>query len=904
MILVATPRVSALAVTQGLPSDPVKPTALGALARDFVRGARAEMRERHEAGMGGLAGVAAYTEAIDRLTGFIFHSAEVYAAGRNPRLHERFTLVAQGGYGRGELNAFSDIDLLFLYPWKVTPHIETVIEIVLYSLWDAGLSVGHAVRNERECLRMAATDFKVKTALLDARHLCGDQPLFAEFDDTMLRELWTADQTRFIRDKLAESTSRHGRTGRSVRLLQPELKEGQGGLRDLHTAMWMAKTRFRVRSFRQLVPLGVVSEDDILALESALDFLWWLRNMMHFAVGGHEDRLTFELQDRLSVVMGFGEGREGLERFMRTYYRHASQVHRLSERVIERCSRPTAPARHGRPPLRMIQDGMRVRGTQLSVSGRAVFDGRPAALAEIFLQAQRHGVRLSAGTRQLVAEVAANHPPLVGADVAAAMRGIVSGRALVADTLESMHELGVLRLVLPEFAHLDCLVSHDPYHTYTVDEHTLLAVREIERLANGEFSDERTLLSQVVRDVPQLELLYLGMLCHDVGKGHGDDHSGRGVPKMEAIAARLGLDEDETATCTFLVRQHLYMSFLAQRRDIRDDALVADFCRTVGSVENLQYLFVMTYADMRAVAPGVWNEWRGGLVTELYLRALERLERGSFVIGDRAAQAARVRQRAVERADASSAAAVRAFVGDMPDGYFLTTPENRIAGHAALLAQFRKAQDGAGAFACAYTVYRHQQLAELAVCTADRPGLFSTLAGVLASHGMNVLGARITTTESGVVLDSFRIDWTRGLEREPWERFEATLGRVLRGEVSVASLVGEAPAPRRRTGRKRAATVGIDNEVSETCTVIDVEASDRVGLLYTITRCLFRLGLSVHLAKINTMAERVLDVLYVAEADGRKVASPERLRQIETELRAAVDPESAAAPERMAGQSG
>jgi [protein-PII] uridylyltransferase len=394
------------------------------------------------------------------------------------------------------------------------------------------------------------------------------------------------------------------------------------------------------------------------------------------------------------------------------------------------------------------------------------------------------------------------------------------------------------------------------------------------------------------------------MLCHDVGKGHGDDHSGRGVPKMEAIAARLGLDEDETAICTFLVRQHLYMSFLAQRRDIRDDTLVSEFCRTVGSVEKLQYLFVMTYADMRAVAPGVWNEWRGGLVTELYLRALERLERGSFVIGDRAAQAARVRQRAIERAEGNGTGEVHDFVASMPDGYFLTTPENRIAGHAALLAAFRKQAGTPGAAACAHTVYRHQQLAELAVCTADRPGLFSTLAGVLASHGMNVLGARITTTDSGVVLDSFRIDWTRGLEREPWERFEGTLGRVLRGEVTVESLVGDAPTRPRRAGRKRAPTVGIDNDVSEICTVIDVEASDRVGLLYTITRCLFRLGLDVHLAKINTMAERVLDVLYVTEDDGRKVESAERLCQIETALRTAVDPDAAAAPAQTAGRSG
>jgi len=898
MILVSTPRVRPLAARGLLPDGPVKPGALGELAREFIHSSRAELEARHAAGAGGRAGVAAYTEAVDCLIRFVFEEARRNATSRNPRLHERYTLVAQGGYGRGELNAFSDIDLLFLYPWKVTPHIETVIEVVLYALWDAGLSVGHAVRNERECLAMAGRDVKVKTALLDARHLAGDEALYSSFDETMIRELWTADQAHFIREKLAERTSRHARAGRSVRLLQPELKEGQGGLRDLHTAMWMAKARFRVRNMQQLVPLGVLEERDLAALEEALDFLWRLRNMMHFAVKKHEDRLGFELQDVLAPQLGFGDGQAGLERFMRTYYQHAAMVHGISQRLIDRCTLRPESLRAAPPPLRVIGDGLRIRGSQLSVAGRGVFTANPARVVEVFREAQRHDVVLSPKAESLIRDTV----PLLATDAvrrAAApwFREILCDQRGVADAIDAMHRLGVLGAILPEFAHLDCLVSHDPYHTYTVDQHTLLAVREIEELAQGRHEAAEPALTRLARELPQLDLVYLGMLCHDIGKGFGGDHAERGVPRMRPVTDRLGLDVDEAAAATFLVRHHLLMSMLAQRRDVGDPELVRDFAATVESVENLQRLAVVTFADMRAVATGVWNEWRGGLVRELYRRTYDVLSRDERSLPDDTARVARIRARAIDRVASGEAAALEEFLDRMPTAYVMGTSETLFSLHAAALRDY-DAQRAAG-IDPAYTIARRvtpRGIAEVAVCAADRPGLFAMCAGTLAAHGMDVLSARITTSTDGLALDAFRIQWNGERDDETWDRVRETLGKILTGAVQPEQLVHEGPTWR-RSGRRRPTVVSVDNDASSTCSVIDVETDDRPGLLFRITNTLFRLGLDVHLAKINTVVERALDVLYVTNGAGEKITDPARVEAIERALHEAVSPAVSPPPE-------
>ena len=909
MMLAGPPVFTPLASAESLPSVDGDIGQTGRLAREYVGRVRGELRARHDAGAGGLEVVAAYTDAIDRLVRFLFDSATVHFMSRQPRLNPQCVAVAEGGYGRGELNPCSDVDLLFLFPWKVNPYVETTAEVMIHGLFDAGLMVGNTMRNMRECGRLAARDMKVKTALLDARYVVGDERLYAEFDACMLEEVWGHNPAQFFKEKLAESTERHARAGDSVYLLQPQLKEGQGGLRDLHTALWMAKVKFKMRSFRELVTLGVIGERSVAELEEALDFLFRVRNALHFATGAHQDQLTFELQERLAPTLGFPPGRPGVEAFMRTYYGHAATVHRFGEAVIARCVQPTEPYRGTQPTVRAIRDGMRIQGRTLSVAGREVFERDPGAIVQVFVEAQRHGVTLAATTRELIRECL----PLLAArrtapGVVAATLAVLRAKGHVYETLAEMHKLGVLSAVLPEFGLIECLIAHDPFHIYTVDHHSLMGVREIERLRSGEFARTLPHLTQVMNEIERPELLFLGMMFHDVGKGHGHDHSGRGARMMREIAARLGLNEDERAACEFLVQHHLLMSHLAQRRDVHDDQLIADFCRTVETVDNLQRLYVLSYADMRAVAPGVWSNWRDSLLGELYTRAREFLEKGVFEPEDRTARAARVRTRVTAAASPERRASLAAFLAGMPDSYVLSTPEELIPGHGELVRRFLE-QEAAGerpAFATQLLHFPERDYSEFTVCTRDRPGLFAMLSGVLAAHGLNILAARITTSQDGVALDAFRVSHEDGevaLEPERWERVDATLSAVLGGQADIEDLVRRSRRPSilARPRRRVPTVIEIDNQVSREYTVLDVYTSDRVGLLFDITNCLYHLWLDIHLAKITTMVDQVLDVFYVSDNEGRKIEDAERLEVIRQALTRALELEEAPAEARAAG---
>ncbi|MGH7893132.1 MAG: [protein-PII] uridylyltransferase [Candidatus Binatia bacterium] len=908
MILASTPETSPLSVTTSLPPVDGAVDAGSPLARRFIEEARTEVRSRHEAGASGRAVVAVYTEAIDHLVRFLYGNATLHFQARHPLITQRCAIVAQGGYGRGELNPFSDIDLLVLYPWKVTPYVETVADAILYPLWDGGLQVGHALRNVRECASWAARDMKAKTAILDARYLCGDESVFAEFDAEMREHVWSASQATFVREKLAESAERHEKAGDSIYLLQPQLKDGKGGLRDLHTALWMAKVRFRVRTFRELITCNVLSEREVQDLEEALDFLWRVRNGMHLASGTHQDLLTFELQEALAPSLGFGPGREGREGFMRAYYRHATMANRVSEAVIDRCVRSVEPYR-GRLSVRTIRDGMRIVRETLTVTGRQVFEHDPATLVEVFLESQRHHVGLAEETQELIRDsVALLEPVRDDPRAARAFRAIVRANHDVAGTLSAMHRLGVLNVLVPEFAHLECLISHDPFHVYTVDHHTLVGVREIERLRDGEFIAALPHLTEVVRELPQPEILMMGMLFHDIGKGWADNHPARGARMMQALGTRLGLHEDEIAATEFLVREHLTMSHLAQHRDVDDERLVIDFCRTCGNVEGLQRLYVLTYADMRSVAPGVWNNWRGTLVTELYVRAREVFERGDFVPEDRGARANRIRGRLRTGVPGAAQAAVERLTDAMPDSYFLSTPEDAMVEHAELVRRLeqREAEGEAAVVVMHWADFPERDSAELAICTRDRPGLFAMITGVLASEGLNILAARIATSRDGVALDAFRISRPSedgDLDQERWERVGETLRDVLRHGVDVEELVRRSARPwlMRRRGRPVQATVEIDNSVSDAFTVLDVTTADRVGLLFTITNCLYHLWVQIHLAKVTTMVTQALDAFYVTDPEGRKIEDPAQLERIRTELLRALDDEDEANRSAAAG---
>ncbi|MBY0274183.1 [protein-PII] uridylyltransferase [Candidatus Binatia bacterium] len=882
--------------------DPAAAEDLGRISREYVDQSRARLHTWHDAGASGVAVVEAWTQAIDRLLTFLFDAATAAYRRRYVQLDQRCAVLAQGGYGRGELNPQSDIDLLFLYPHKVTPYVETVNEKILYTLWDTRLQVGFAVRNVTECVRLAATDLKIKTALIDARYVCGDHPLAEEFARALERDIKPRATGKFFREKLNESQERHHEYGDSVYLLEPQLKEGQGGLRDLHTALWIAKIKFKVSSLRELAVKGVMNATELAEIEHARDFLFRVRNAMHFLTGSHQDQLTFDLQEQVAVNLGYAESGNGnlkpVERFLKDYYLQASTVTRFAQAIIDRSVNPPRPYRLiGRMMARTIRPGIQIVAGELAVTSGELFVEDPTELMRVFADAQRHGVPFSSSLADQVRE----HAHLIGdaqrtdPRVVAAFLAILRSPYRVYETLLEMHKLGVLSRMIPEWEHLRCLVLHDLYHIYTVDEHSLMGVREIERLRNGEHADASPLLTQVMREVERTELLFLGIMMHDSGKGLGGGHSEKGAKFAVDLARRLGLNEDDARELEFLVQNHLVMSHLAQRRDIHDDKLIREFATLVGTTETLQRLYVLTYADMRATGPKVWNNWKDMLLGEAYLRVADAFARG-LEPEDRGERIARIKERVLADArgsrDADTVAALEHFATSMPDIYFLTTPEALMADHAILVRRAR--EDGLATSIAHNEAYEYS---EFTVATPDRPGLFTILTGVLAARGMNIVGARIATSDDGIALDAFRISHLErravALDEDRWIKTRELLEDVLAGRRDLGEVMARAEKPglldKKRVSRV-ATEIVVTNEVSDEYTVVDVYTHDRVGLLYRIAQALYALKLDIHLAKISTNVDQVLDVFYVTEADQTKST---RVEEIRSALGAALLEESA-----------
>jgi [protein-PII] uridylyltransferase len=873
---------------------------LDALARVVVAQGRETLRARHAAGASGRDVINAFTLLIDRLLTTLFAGATQEYVSRQPRLKYRCAVMAQGGYGRRELSPHSDIDLVFLYPWKVSPYVESVAQKILYNLWDAGLQVGHALRNPRACLRLGARELTIRTALLDARYVCGDLAVFHEFKEAVHAELLTKQGSAFLEHKLAETAERHRRYGESVYLLQPHLKEGEGGLRDCHTALWMAKVKFKIRRLKDLVSLGIMTERDLAEFEMSQDFLWRVRNGLHFAASGYQDALTFDYQERIAAELGYHDtpSERGVDRFMRFYYLHAATIHRFSDGIISRCIERTRTFKALGGPTRTIRPGMQIGGNALSVAGVNVFRQHPDNLIRVFAETQRHGVGLSSITKKLIREQLhlLDDPQRRLPETVAAFFDILDGGSRVYETLHEMHKQGVLVQFIPEFANLLCRVQRDMYHMYTVDEHSLRGILELERLRAGDYARECPLLTQVMREEEGVDILFLSMLFHDIGKGWGHDHSERGAAIVRAIAARLDMNPDDADQLEFLVRHHLLMSHLAQRRDIQDEHMVRGFAEQVGDTSTLRKLYLLTFADMKAVGPTFWNNWRSMLLGELYVRTARMLEHGFPSEEDRAARVERVKERLRRMlAGHPVQARLEAFLASMPGQYFLTTPEDSMPEHVVLVDRFRTA--AAQSERPTVTALRHfpeRDHSVFTVCTAERPGVFSKVAGVLAAAGMNVVGARITTSADGVVLDTFRISHVERreavLEGHLWERVGLNLERAIRDEVDVETLVEESrrspmTSSSARKGLPRIVTrVAVDNEVSRDYTVLDIYTEDRIGVLFAITHSLHQLGVRTHLAKITTTLNQVLDVFYVTDLTGQKLTDDKRLAEIERGL--------------------
>lgn len=869
--------------------------APGQIARTYLEVIRDEAAAHHFAGASGTEVVREYTIAVDDMIRALFRYADAEHTRRYTKLHQKLTVVARGGYGRAELNPYSDIDLLFVHDYKLGPYAEIVTEIMLHALWDAGLIVGHGIRNARECVRMAGTDLKEKTAILDARFLAGDGAIWSELQALLVSEVLNRNQQKFFQAKLEETRERHAKYGDSIYLLEPQLKEGEGGLRDLHTALWLAKVKYKIHSIEELVQRAIITEPELHEVLEARDFLFRVRNSLHFLSKRHFDQLTFEYQERIAPLLGFKpEGSQSASAvLMRNYYQHASTILRFSEGLIARVVEGTM-GRLGRRFLsRQIRPGVVIQQNLLAISDPDLFKRDPLNLITIYADCQAHGVGLSGGAYQAVRD----NLPLIDNDtmrndprVGATLMMILSGnRSRVAETLEAMHRSGVLGAIVPEFGKLYARVLHDLYHIYTVDRHSLVAVRELEKLRAGEYKKNNPLLTEVARELDSLPLVFLALLLHDIGKGYGHDHHERGALLTAEVCRRLGRNNEETDLVVFLVREHLAMSQVAQKGDIEDETTVGEFVRMVGSIDRLKALYLLTFADMRAVAPNVYNNWRDMLLSDLYMRALKILEHGHREAVDPARRLAAVKEEV--RAQLTKAKApeeeIGKFLDEMPDRYFFTLPDSDVQLHFEMMRAL-----GEHPLVTRHRHFPELEFSEFIVVTGDRPGLFSMIAGALTANNLNILSARITTRSNGIALDVFRVSHLGptgavALEEDRWQRVERDLERVITGQQDIADLVGAAHHIRhadKKFVRRVTTEVTIDNRTSEQYTVVDVFTQDRVGLLFAITHTLFKLGLQIHLARITTNADQALDVFYISDADGNKISDIRAQRDLRKKL--------------------
>ena len=897
-----TEELEALVAEHGT-GDRLRPAVIACL-RAALNNGRAEVRARFEAKGSGEDCVQQNCYLADRLIKTLadFTVQHIFPSA-NPTSGEVFDIAATGGYGRGELAPFSDIDLLFLLPYKRTPRVEQVVEYMLYILWDLGLKVGHAVRSVDDCIRQSKADVTIRTAILEGRYLWGPRKLFNELRKRFDREVVAGTGPEFVEAKLAERDNRHLKLGDSRYVLEPNLKDGKGGLRDLQTLFWIAKYLYRVEGVDELVGKKVLLPEEAQRFAKAQNFLWTARCHLHYLTGRLEDRLTFDVQTQISERMGYTEhaGTKGVERFMKHYFLVAKDVGDLT-RIF--CAALEAESK--RPPkfniLRLAAltrrkdvEGFIVDGERLNVRNDRQFKEQPLDMIRLFHVAQQNDIDIHPHALRAITRSLSVVGPKLRLDPEAnrLFLEILTGPKDPEITLRRMNEAGVLARFIPDFGRVVAQMQYDMYHVYTVDEHTLFALGILHKIEMGELTDELPLSSEVIHKVVSRRALYVAVLLHDIAKGRGGDHSVLGARVAEKLCPRLGLTAEETETVAWLVRWHLAMSYTAFKRDLEDEKTVRDFVSLVQSPERLRLLLVLTVADIRAVGPQRWNNWKATLLRELYNRSEESMSGGLTVDGrGRRIQAAQAALRA-ELTDFDDADFER-HIGLGYPAYWLAFDAETLGRHARLI---REATRDNRPLTVDTRIDRGRAITEVTIYATDHHGLFSRLAGALAASGADIVDAKIFTMTNGMALDVFTVQDAAGggafESGDKLAKLSVMIEKVLSGQLKPLHDLATRKAP--HASRTRVFHVPprvlIDNNASTTHTVIEVNGRDRPGLLYALTRALSGLTLQISSAKISTYGEKAIDVFYVKDVFGLKVTHDSKLAQIkERLLHALADP--------------
>jgi [protein-PII] uridylyltransferase len=876
--------------------------AAGALRRQVVAttkaalaAGRSEIEKRFLANQNGAQCVAANAYLMDVVIRALHQivNTRIFPVS-NPTSGELLSICAVGGYGRGELAPQSDIDLLFLMPYKPTPHTEQAVEFLLYVLWDAGLKVGHATRSIDDSLRQAVGDLSIRTALLEARFVAGDAGPFQTLRRRFAAEIVEGSGIAFVDAKLAERDNRHQKLGDSRYVLEPNIKEGKGGLRDLHGLIWIAKYLFRVESIGELTERGILTAEEARRFERDQIFLWTVRCHLHYLTGRPEERLTFDVQTEIGQRMGYTDhaGSRGVERFMKHYFLIAKDVGDLTRIFIaaleaEQKRKPTSLWRRLIPNAsNRTVEGFKVDGGRLSLASDHAFIDDPVNLIRLFHVAQSHNLDIHPHALR----IATLSLKLIDAKLRADPEAnrlfleILTSRNDPETTLRRMNEAGVFGRFVPDFGRVVAQMQYDMYHVFTVDEHTIFAIGMLTKMERGELKDELPLITSIIDSITSRRALYVAVLVHDIAKGRGGDHSELGARIAEKLGPRLGLTAEETETAAWLVLHHLDMSRTAFKRDIDDAKTVQDFVATVQSPERLKLLLCLTAADIRAVGPKVWNGWKGALLRELYNRAQELMS-GNVVADARDVRIAKVQEQVRELLPDFSEAEFATFTQRGYPFYWLSYDPASLARHARLM---RQADQNEAPVTVTNRVDTMRSVTEVTVYTGDHPGLFSRIAGALSVAGAKIVDARIVTMTNGMALDTFWVQDPGGGAFDRPDRL-AKLAVLMENGLSgkldpAAELKREAAYPSRTRVFTVPPRVLIDNKASGAHTVIEINGRDRPALLFDLTRALTAQGVQIAGAKIATYGEKVVDVFFVKDVFGLKIEHEAKLRQIRQAL--------------------
>ena len=812
-----------------------------------------------------------------------------------PRMHlERnpCVFIALGGYGRKEQCLRSDVDLLVLFRKQVPDETQDLVQEILYPLWDLGLEVGYSTRSFRECLRTACQDFESLTSMSDARFLCGISSVYAEFMGEVNGRILKRQSRPFLSWHAERSRQRHERYGDSSYLLEPNLKEGLGGLRDYHVLLWVARAKYGIRAPDDLARSGHLSQDEFRTLLEALAFIWAVRNRLHHLSGRKCDQLYFEYQVRMAESMGFREeeGQQAVERFLAVLHSHMEFVKQLHltflNKVLPKPLRPFLAYR------------MRVRGLKVSREGLGFeepdsISRSPQLLMKIFEQSGLLGLPLTLEAKRIVREslglVDRNFRLSPG--IVPSLRRILVDSPNALGVLSEMFTTGILVTLIPELKGIVNRIQYDEYHHYPVHTHLLHTVQILKDMRTPAENSPDSLEARILGEIAGLEPLLWASLFHDVGKeGSGQDHANRGAEITRSVFQAMGFPEPDVDLISFLVREHLLLVKTATQRDIHDEKVVVQCARKFRHVDELKMLYLLTIADCKATGPKAWNDWTAVLLKELFFKIYHILEKGELATPASVEIVERKKQ-AVLRDGLllSSRDAREAIFDQMSPRYLLYTPSEEILRHIEL---YRKLGDRP--FVLEYQSLTDANYRTVTVCGRDRPGLFSKIAGVLTLNGLDILAAQIHTWGNRTALDIFRVKAPPDtlFEEERWVRVVADLQAAIEGTLSLEEaldkrLLSHRPHPRGNSGAPD--SIVVDNRGSDFLTIVEVYTHDHPGLLYRLTNALYRCSLDIRVAMIATKVDQVVDIFYVRDLGGEKVEEDERLESIRMAIQAVLD---------------